>query len=1148
MLITSGRVHPVARGKKISGNSAPVWQSAPTVPFVFGVASVFPTSGTYQSNGYVTDVDGQTITITWGGSISGVTWDGGKFSYDGVGAVTSSSQTLSATDGVDTVASPSFSVDIASSVAWSSNPAPSFTAGVTGETFNVSSYLVNYNAGTDVITFVSGNPSWLSISGGNLVADGTQTDSSDFSGLILRVTRSGSGSDDTDSLTVTVFAAAATGGSRVLLSEWKDGPDWTFANSYLHIRWENLGGDYLDANNVSQGSTPFASCAVISSGTPGQTRTWSIGSLISRLRVDNTAICLRITSGGGNLWFASKENGVQAGPSLSVVTNQGTFAPTLLKDFFILNGIDSENLYNTLNDRLREVILLKFDLSVIPAAATVSSATLTMTVAGAGSASPTIWGAFLLDPPLIITQPEIQLGNVEYGISNALASDGALASHSSVIAYDTFTSLSAINNGNWRWVPRNSGTWANGASFGAFTDLPSLPAAEVTMEPGVGWGTSGNSVAKLIRVVYPPTWHNTLDGSADNPLTPPNRPWCREWSVIETSPTEAYLRYVIEIDEDADVGLAQDTGINMVRMARLANVLDDISGGLNPEGGGAVFSYAPSFGGVGFRPRGNPSTHGPIFRAQVYVYDYENGFGAPGSSSDKYTLEPNICFEAGKSYTIEQYVKLNTWNGQGTPYDSIASHWNSDGIQRIWINGVRCQFRSYTTGLITNFEARKIRTHEKERILFVPWGDFFAIGPINPAGVPYHLKFGAMAVTTDKASGGVAYIGPAEKSLPTWAQSSTVNQWMDIPNTAPSLVTQPATSIAGAPAGWQTSETNAAARLDAWSGPAFRKSGSIFILGPTGGHGDYFLNWLTKFDLGANSPSASLLYSGSPWSAMWANSYFASDARGPHPTHSYWNHFFCDQRDWLMCWGVEARPTTQTPFSTLTPAPPSFEWYVNTVGQVGPAIGVFDYQSLTWLPRNTVADLNNGANATTDQNVAVHPVTGDVYYGHTWFSNTHKWDQANNRHIRFAGSPALNGYAPAAIDPIRNRLLSLAKAYSGTNRAVMDCDSGLFTTISLTGAAAATLDSMGNDEQIVWVGGPIEKFLVASRGSHFGGSTVRLFWIDPVTFETTNFTPTGTAPDDPANGVLSKFAYAPELRGVVLMNRYNQNVKYLRLW
>lgn len=216
------RTHPVARGIKIGSNQPPQWQSSPSPSFTLGVASNYPPSGTYQSNSYVTDANGDTITITWiSGSVSGVTWDGGKFVYDGFGSAgTTGSLVLRANDGTDVTDSPAFSIEIVSNLAWSATPIPSFVeASVTP--LNLGAYVTNYSSATDVFTVTPGYslPVWLSLTGTggvNLTPNGTQVDADDVAaipGIKIRVTRSGGSFVDSSSFGVTVTAAPAATGS-----------------------------------------------------------------------------------------------------------------------------------------------------------------------------------------------------------------------------------------------------------------------------------------------------------------------------------------------------------------------------------------------------------------------------------------------------------------------------------------------------------------------------------------------------------------------------------------------------------------------------------------------------------------------------------------------------------------------------------------------------------------------------------------------------------------------------------------------------------------------------------------------------------------------------------------------------------------------
>ena len=219
-LITSARTHPVVRGIKIGSNQPPQWVSVPSPTFTLGTASNFPPSGTYQSNGYVTDANNDTITLTWiSGSITGVTWDGGKFVYSGAGSAgTTGSLVLRANDGTDIVDSSAFSIVIESNLAWSVTPSVSFVeASVTP--VNLGSYVTNYNASTDEfrVTPSYSLPLWLSLTAGpgtgsgNLTPNGTQVDANDIPaspGIKIDVRRSGGAWVSSAAFGVTVTAAA----------------------------------------------------------------------------------------------------------------------------------------------------------------------------------------------------------------------------------------------------------------------------------------------------------------------------------------------------------------------------------------------------------------------------------------------------------------------------------------------------------------------------------------------------------------------------------------------------------------------------------------------------------------------------------------------------------------------------------------------------------------------------------------------------------------------------------------------------------------------------------------------------------------------------------------------------------------------------
>jgi len=216
-------------------NQAPVWNSSPSPTFVQGTAAFFPASGTYQSNGYVTDPDGNPITITWlAGSVSGVTWDGGRFVYDGLGSLgTTGGLVLRASDGTAGTNSSAFSIQIASGLAWSATPSVSFVeASVTP--VNLGSDVTNYNASTDEfrVTPSYSLPSWLTLTtgpgagSGNLTPNGTQVDANDIPpspGIKIDVRRSGGAWVSSAAFGVTVYVVVSGDAT------WNDWSEFSYA-------------------------------------------------------------------------------------------------------------------------------------------------------------------------------------------------------------------------------------------------------------------------------------------------------------------------------------------------------------------------------------------------------------------------------------------------------------------------------------------------------------------------------------------------------------------------------------------------------------------------------------------------------------------------------------------------------------------------------------------------------------------------------------------------------------------------------------------------------------------------------------------------------------------------------------------------------
>ena len=159
------------------------------------------------------------------------------------------------------------SIGVVSNPTWIGTPAPSFEEGST-TAYSLSSFISSYNAGTDSFSLGTGSaslPSWLSISGGTLVPDGTQVSTDDFSGLILKVTRvSATLTADSASFSVAVTSSApgalivydASYATPTLTDTWPN-PDWSNKRldygKHTKIAYCTLTGDLYFCGGDGQG-------------------------------------------------------------------------------------------------------------------------------------------------------------------------------------------------------------------------------------------------------------------------------------------------------------------------------------------------------------------------------------------------------------------------------------------------------------------------------------------------------------------------------------------------------------------------------------------------------------------------------------------------------------------------------------------------------------------------------------------------------------------------------------------------------------------------------------------------------------------------------------------------------------------------------
>jgi hypothetical protein len=412
------------------------------------------------------------------------------------------------------------------------------------------------------------------------------------------------------------------------------GPSNAVWSQKLQLPWVNTGvGDWLDANQTSQGPIPVASTTVA----------------VGAVKVDVTGLVDRWISSGvnrgfylrsGENWafsFAGRSNlQASARPQLQVVTNSGTttvecscnamWSPSSYQ------GKDSRETFQVA--RGSWLSALQFDTSLL--SGPIQSATLSLTCLSLKY--PGVLEIFELNPPVFRDGAGALPKRV--GVSNEFAFDRGLGSHAKVLFAADFSDLSKK-----RW---QTGGVAS-ASVQVKDDRTGSTYLRGLIPKGSSWGCDLN--------------RSIVTGSSDG--------------VPRTTETELYGRYYVFLEEDwgseADankmpgwdgrfgwwnsVGYWQSTTGN---------------GGARPtglkirNGADARWEYegASMRGHAGTRLNdGNP--YDDLFWVGNYIYhlDQVGPYGEPV----KWT---GVVLGKGRWYCIEQYIKMNSIVD---PFDAVGN-------------------------------------------------------------------------------------------------------------------------------------------------------------------------------------------------------------------------------------------------------------------------------------------------------------------------------------------------------------------------------------------------------------------------------------------------------------------------------------------
>jgi hypothetical protein len=496
-------------------------------------------------------------------------------------------------------------------------------------------------------------------------------------------------------------------------------------------RWKNMGGDWLDANQTPQGTVPFASLSIpsVPAGS-AVARTFSgagMTALVQRWRgAGNRGVFFR-QSGDGVLSFGSrKAPEASSRPYLTVVTSAGTFtcyaksvnavgndgsrSDTYFGDFRTIATIDTA-----------WYMLMQFDLSPIPAGATINSATMTLTQYS-GSRTTTL-NVFEIDAQPYVLADWLTAPSFT-SLSDKYPNDVGMQGDPDVYMANNFAENLPVGS-RYEDVPSSQ----RGASYwdGGSVRTPSAMVNDPVLKTTIArctWGPYTGGVQttpiNLQRAI-----HQRPVNTATGLMGP------------DTAPNEAWLRYYVNFDSSFELkqgtkqpGIDGRFGIWRQRANdRLGGYYDaSVSGnGQSRTLGTRTWNSNGYWEYSGWSARMYAESN---YAINSYVYDADNpyrgfiAFGAYfyeiGSADPHSTVNVGFFLQRNKRYCIEAYVKMNSVvgpfdaNNNGTPV--------ADGVLRVYVNGV------------LGFEKTDVKWRANPEIgVMGAWADSFSGGSVDPS-------------------------------------------------------------------------------------------------------------------------------------------------------------------------------------------------------------------------------------------------------------------------------------------------------------------------------------------------------------------------------------------------------------------------------
>lgn len=479
-----------------------------------------------------------------------------------------------------------------------------------------------------------------------------------------------------------------------------DGANWSFWNKGAQLKWKNPGGDYLDKDLNPQGNNPWSS-QTVSDTDSAQKVSFDVSDLISNWVDDvlpNRGFLLKHQSGSsGPLDFATKEHeNIAYHPKLIITTlSNDTYELIPIGDTRLTSSTKTLTYGQESNMRVRGDMnsLIWFDLTSLDNT-DILEAHFEITTTAQYTNSDSVIGIYSTQTDYWDSSDPIQ------GLAANYEKDEGIEFHSDVLLHYDFDSADESSGGNF----------LNGSADSHHSDniwscqdpFPVGRAADGTLlQPDTGIPNSeplklGQGSALCTRLKYEEGPANTQGlGNYGMSL----RKAVSELSDDEHT-DELYVRIYLYLGDTWGENILNESGKRP----------GGISGTYSQTPYAAGWGGRTTNGSNGWSARGgyiaqvpygyNPLQGHTTLATYLYHADQPGGYG----EQLNWDLKLNGSLEKGRWYSIEQYVKVNTTDGNNLQ----GSSGNNDGIVRGWVDG-RLAFEK--TGVrFTDMDYIKIQT------------------------------------------------------------------------------------------------------------------------------------------------------------------------------------------------------------------------------------------------------------------------------------------------------------------------------------------------------------------------------------------------------------------------------------------------------